>query len=421
MLRRTLILTLSFILLTSTASGVALSTGELSGDEDTDDDSSTIKDTVHDATKTLDDPAFLNANDCTVDREANHVSCPTPASIDADTPLPEACTLTGETLVCSLPSSENEREPPCQPSERPGALIECNVPPDCVDNTNERGCEIPSHCTLRGDRVLCAPLGPQKTQTEDPEDEETDQTLRPDCAPLSETTLACTPPPECQEQDHVNDRACKLPSSCNQTRTDRYHCTVRTVQDTQDNITRETPEEAQDRTHEDIRPQLVEHIQEHVQTYRANILEAQQAHHEHRQALQDRFDEAKDELRTTYTQCLSQTPENASDEDRHDHQRSCLQEARDNLHEERQALLEDHRNHKETLLETLENAKRATCNTLATTLTNALTQANLPRTALNEALSPTEVPVCSNLLLDALADDPTLEDPLDPDREVRIT
>lgn len=390
MLRRFLISTLIIGLLASTSAGVALGLEDVQDDEEDsnlDTIDRTITDTTTDATTnaTL---AGLTASTCDVDRETNQVTCPVPPACedDEDCRLPDACTLQRSAIVCSLDHETSAPEPYCRPSTEDNVLIECAIPPQCDDRIDERGCTIPPWCTVQDHRLYCNP-----DPSRDYGDEAT--LLEPDCRPLNDTVLTCSPAPECLEETHLlGTEACTLPSSCEAISNDRYRCSLQASHS----------DETQDREGDVIVPHLHVHIREHFETYRATVYEAQQALHDHKETLQERFNSAKDDLREAYTACLDSTPEAAGDAERHEHQRSCLEDAREDLAQQRTALLEEHRQNRERLLEDLETARQETCRSLKGTLQGTLEEAGIPKHGLHRILTPSQMPLCSSLFLDIL-------------------
>lgn len=389
MLRRLLISMLIISLLATTSAGVALGLESIQDDEEDsnlDTINRTITDTTTDAT-TNTTLGGLTASTCDVDRDTNQVTCPVPPACedDADCHLPDACTLQPTALVCSLDHETSTPEPYCRPSTEDNALVECAIPPQCDDRIGERGCAIPPSCTVREDRIYCNPPAPQDGE---------EDALRHDCRPLNDTALACSPPDECLDDENTlfDTQACSLPSTCEPTRQDHYRCPLQATQS----------DETQDREDDEIVPRLHEHIRKHFETYRANVYEAQQAHLDHKETLQERFNDAKDDLREAYTACLDSTPEAAGDAERHEHQRSCLEDARENLAQQRTVLLEEHREHRESLRDDLETARQETCRSLKGTLQGTLEEAGIPKHGLHRVLTPSQMPLCSSLFLDIL-------------------
>lgn len=393
MLRRTIILTLTFALLATTSAGLAVGLEAV----DDDDESSTldsVSEAVNDSTAN-ETSTGLTASTCTVDREANQVTCPAPPTCeeDEDCHLPDACSLQGSTLVCPIDNERETSEPSCRASTEDGALIECDIPSQCDDRIGERGCAIPPSCTVGEDRLYCNPPAPR----DDDED-----TRWNDCRPLNDTTLTCSPPAECLDDTNklLDTQACSLPSKCEPTQQDHYRCTVQTTNTTPTDASNETIDADQDHADDDVRPRLYSTIRDHFQPYRASVQDAQQAHLDHRESLQERFDEAKDDLRQAYADCLDETT--ASGEEHRGHQRTCLQDAREGLEQERTALREEDLEHRESLREDLETTRQETCRSLEDTLQGALKQAGLQKQGLQRILAPSHMPLCSSLFLEGL-------------------
>lgn len=383
MLRRHLLIALTIALLATTAPGTALAL------EEVEDDTSSSLDAINDTAENDGDANYsLTASTCDIDREANTITCPAPPTCetDEDCHLPDACTLEASTLVCTI-GHETDAEPLCRLSTDTNASIECDIPPDCEDRMGQPGCAIPSSCNVRDGLIYCTPTR---------DDDAATIPQRPDCRPLNNTVLECSPPSACLEEDELLD-ACTMPSSCEETSDDRYRCTISSRNDT--HPANATDAVDIDEVH-DVIPRLHEHVRDHFDAYRADVHEAQEAYHDHQATLQERFNATQDELREAYDACLDETPTNATSEERHKHQRACLEEARESLTEHREALMQEHRQQRAALLDDLDAVKQEACQKIHTSLSQALEDAGIPADRLPAAIKPTQIPLCSSLFLE---------------------